>query len=92
MILSLPYQCAYVDSNTDMLSLLTLQIMRNDYCQLVSCPEVIKHFSSSARLSMKIQLLINVENFKNFGKFRFKTQKLVIILLLNVKMPTIVVS
>ena len=40
--------------------------------------EVIKLFSSSAQLSMKIQLVINVENFKNCGKFRFKTQKLVI--------------
>ena len=40
--------------------------------------EVIKHFSSSAQLSMKFQLLINVELVKISGKFRFKTQKLVI--------------
>ena len=41
-------------------------------------PEVIKLFSSSAQLSMKFQLLINVKIFKKCGKFRFKTQKLVI--------------
>ena len=41
-------------------------------------PEVIKLVSSSAQLSMKFQLLINVEIVKNCGKFRFKTQKLVI--------------
>ena len=41
-------------------------------------PEVIKLFSSSAQLSMKFQLLINVEIVKISGKFRFKTQKLVI--------------
>ena len=40
--------------------------------------EVIKLFSSSAQLSMKFQLLINVEIVKNCGQFRFKTQKLVI--------------
>ena len=38
--------------------------------------EVIKLFSSSAQLSMKFQLLINVEIVKNCGKFRFKTHKL----------------
>ena len=41
-------------------------------------PEVIKLFSSSAQLSMKFQLLINVEIIKIRGKFKFKTQKLVI--------------
>ena len=41
-------------------------------------PEVTKLFSSSAQLSMKFQLLINAEIVKNCGKFRFKTQKLVI--------------
>ena len=46
-----------------------------------------KRFLSSAQLSMKFQLLINVEIS---GKFRFSTQQLVIILLINVKMPTIV--
>ena len=40
--------------------------------------EVIKLFSSSAQLSMKFQLLINVEIVKNSGKFRFKSHKLVI--------------
>ena len=40
--------------------------------------EVIKLFSSSAQLSMKFQPLINVEIVKYCGKFRFKTQKLVI--------------
>ena len=40
--------------------------------------EVIKLFSSSAQLSTKFQLLINVEMVKISGKFRFKTQKLVI--------------
>ena len=38
-------------------------------------PEVIKLFSSSAQLSMKFQVLINVEIVKNCGKFRFKTKK-----------------
>ena len=37
--------------------------------------EVIKLFSSSAQLSMKFQLLINVEIS---GKFKFSTQQLVI--------------
>ena len=41
-------------------------------------PEVIKHFSSSAQLSMKFQLLINDEIIKIGAQFRFKTQKLVI--------------
>ena len=41
-------------------------------------PEVIKLFSISAQLSMKFQLLINVEIIIISGKFRFKTQKLVI--------------
>ena len=41
-------------------------------------PEVMKLFSSSAQLSMKLTLLINAEIVKNCGKFRFKTQKLVI--------------
>ena len=41
-------------------------------------PEVIKLFSISAQLSMTFQLLINVEIIKISGKFRFKTQKLVI--------------
>ena len=40
--------------------------------------EVIKRFSSSAQLSMKFQLLINVEIVKISEKFRFKTEKLVI--------------
>ena len=46
--------------------------------RLESGPEVIKLFSSSAQLSMKFQLLINVEIIKISGKFRFITQKLVI--------------
>ena len=51
---------------------------------LISCrisktaPKVIKLFSSSAQLSMKFQLLINVEVVKISGKFRFKTRKLVL--------------
>ena len=40
-------------------------------------PEVIKLFSSSAQLSMKFQLLIDIEIVKISGKFRFKTKKLV---------------
>ena len=40
--------------------------------------EVIKLFSNSAQLSMKFQLLINVEIVKISGKFRFITQQLVI--------------
>ena len=55
-------------------------------------PEAIKHFSSSAQLSMKFQLLINVEIVKIIGKFRFKYHKVVIYPAnkINVKMPTIV--
>ena len=45
---------------------------------LTTDPEVIKLFSSSAQLSTKFQLLINVEMVKISGKFRFNTQKLVI--------------
>ena len=41
----------------------------------VSRLKVIKLFSSSAQLSMKFQLLINVEIVKIRGKFKFKTQK-----------------
>ena len=40
-------------------------------------PEVIKLFSSSAPLSMKFQLLIDVVIVIISGKFRFKTKKLV---------------
>ena len=40
--------------------------------------EVIKLFSISAQLSMKFQLLIDVEKVKIDEKYRFKTQKLVI--------------
>ena len=40
--------------------------------------KVTKTFSSSAQLSMKFQLLINVEIVKISGKFRFKSQKQVI--------------
>ena len=40
--------------------------------------EVIKLFSISAQLSMKLQLLIDVEKVKTDGKFRFKTQNLLI--------------
>ena len=36
--------------------------------------EVIKLFSSSTQLSMKVQLLINIEIIKISGNFRFKTQ------------------
>ena len=36
--------------------------------------EVIKLFSCSTQLSMKFQLLINVEIVKNCGKLKFKTQ------------------
>ena len=51
----------------------------NSVCRC-SCPdlEVIKlFFSSSAQLSMKFQLRINVEIVKISGKFRFNTQQLV---------------
>ena len=44
----------------------------------ISGLEVIKLFLSSAQLSMKFQLLINAEIVKISGKFKFKTQKLVI--------------
>ena len=40
--------------------------------------EVIKLFSSSAQLSMKFQLLINVKIVEISGKFRFSTLQLVI--------------
>ena len=42
--------------------------------------QVINLFSSPAQVSMKFQLFITVEIVKNCGKFRFKTQKLVIYL------------
>ena len=38
-------------------------------------PKVIKCFSCSTQLSMKFQLLVNVEIVKISGKFRFKTKK-----------------
>ena len=41
-------------------------------------PQVIKLFSSSVKRSMKFQLLINFQIVKISGKFRLKTQKLVI--------------
>ena len=41
-------------------------------------PEVIKLFSCSAQQSMKFQLLTDVKIVKNSGKFRIKTQDLVI--------------
>ena len=50
----------------------------NLWCTKSPGPEVIKLFSSLAQLSMKFQLLINVEIIKISGKFRFKTKKLVI--------------
>ena len=40
------------------------------------CLEVIKLFSSSTQMSIKFQLLIDVEIVKISGKFKFKTQKL----------------
>ena len=46
--------------------------------RIMRLAEVIKHFSSSAQLSMKFQLLINVEIIKINEKFRFKTKKPVI--------------
>ena len=52
-------------------------------------PEVITKFSCSTQLSMKFQLLTNVEIVEISGKFRFSTQQLV--LLINVKMTPIVV-
>ena len=48
------------------------------HLEMTSGLEVIKLFSSSAQLSMKFQLLIDVEVVKISEKFRFKTQKLVI--------------
>ena len=38
--------------------------------------EVKKCFSSSAQLSMKFQLLINVEIVKIKGKYKFKTKRI----------------
>ena len=40
--------------------------------------EVIKLFSSLAQLSIKLQLLLNVEIAEISGKFRFSSQQLVI--------------
>ena len=40
-------------------------------------PEVIKLFASPAQLSMKFLLLIDIEVVKISGKFRFKTLKLI---------------
>ena len=41
-------------------------------------PEVVKLFSSSAQLSMKFQLLTDVKIVKISGKFRIRTEDLVI--------------
>ena len=51
-----------------------------EHMVFTSGPEVIKVFSGSAQLSMKFQLLINVEIIKITcsGQFRLKSQKLVI--------------
>ena len=51
-----------------------LPLGRRNQARCLSGPEVIKLFLSSAQL----QLLINTENVEVNGKFRFKTQKLVI--------------
>ena len=45
---------------------------------LQPCPKVIELFSGSPQLSMKFQLLINVEIVKIRGNFKFKTQKQII--------------
>ena len=44
---------------------------------IISVLKVIKLFSSSAQLSLKFQVLINVEIVKISEKFRFNTQQLV---------------
>ena len=41
-------------------------------------PEIIKHFSISAQLSIKLSVLINTEIVKINGNFKFKLQKPVI--------------
>ena len=57
---------------------LTTALSKQSFEPLGPGPEVIKLFSCSTQLSMKFQLLINVEIINISGKFRCKTQKLVI--------------
>ena len=52
--------------------------------------EVIKLISCSTQLSMKFEILINIEIAKIDGMFRFYSLKPAIILLINVKMPIVV--
>ena len=59
-------------------SVVYLTLERDKLIPQSSGLEVIKLFSSSAWLSMRFQLLINVEIVKISGNFRFNTQQLVI--------------
>ena len=58
------------------LVLSALVLSNHDMQNNLVLPQGYKTFSSSAQLSMKFQLLINVEIVKISGKFRFKTQKI----------------
>ena len=67
------------------------------YCSTVgresdgkSGPEVIKLFSFTFQLSMKCQLLLKTNLLEITDFFAFKLSGVVIIMLINVKMPTIV--
>ena len=61
-----------------------------DLLQVVLGLEVIKLFSNTTQMSLKLQLLINVEIVKISGKFSFKAPKLVIYPANKCKMPTMV--
>ena len=69
-----------IDENSVLVNIseLTDSVLPIKFSEACPGPEVIKLFSISAQLSMKFQLLINVEIIKISGKLRFKTQKLVI--------------
>ena len=53
------------------------------------CPEVIKLFSGSTKLSTKFQLLIKTKTLKNKDFLALKLSDVVFIMLITVKMPTI---
>ena len=71
MTKSLPEDPGYAETNLSAIITDEINISRKKRYG----PEVVKLFSSSAQLSMKFQLLIDVEIVKISGKFGFRTQK-----------------
>ena len=56
----------------------------------MSVSKVIKRFSCSTELSMKVQLLKKLKNKKTF--LTFKLSDVVLIMLINVKVPAMIVG